>query len=215
MTESTPTAAWNARFAGMSMTRQKAMNTGRFRQIPLSMICPRTGAVRSAMAAKTIFCCSMTNQPIHQRLEQTFNAILQQRMADVALINPKLKVQAVGFQLFRSDWIGILITPWFMNLLLLPSQPEDWPAFNNGDSISRQFPQGEFHFILNNEQSLGAYASCSLYSPMFQFQQQEVAVATANAALQGLFVEHDSPESQKPANISRRDLLRGKFKRDR
>lgn len=157
----------------------------------------------------------MTNSSIHQHLEQVFNDILQQRMSDIAIVNPNLKVQAVGFRIFQHDWLGILITPWFMNLLLLPQQPDDWPSFNNGDNISRHFPQGEFHFILNNEQSLGAYASCSLYSPMFQFQQQQVAVATANAAIEGLFIENDSGATRKPANISRRDLLRGKFSGNR
>lgn len=151
------------------------------------------------------------NQLIHQQLEQVFNDIFQQRMTDVPIINPKLKVQAVNFQIFQEDWLGILITPWFMNLMLLPQQADNWQIFNNGDKISRSFPQGEFQFILNNEPRLGVYASCSLYSPMFQFEQQSVAVATATAALKGLFMEIELVDKPKENKLSRRDLLRGKF----
>jgi [NiFe] hydrogenase assembly HybE family chaperone len=137
---------------------------------------------------------------LNQALESCFNQIQQQRMIDVPILNPALRVQAVDFQLFQQTWVGILITPWFMNLLY-------FHADNGmvGSKVSHLFPAGQFEFIINYEKELGFYQSCSLYSPMFDFQQQEVAVQTAQAALQALL------QIPKPANISRRDLLRGQF----
>jgi [NiFe] hydrogenase assembly HybE family chaperone len=133
-------------------------------------------------------------------LENCFTQIQQQRMADVPILNPALQVQAVDFQLFAQTWIGVLITPWFMNLLYFQADNKVI-----GSKIAHTFPAGQFEFIVSYEKELGFYQSCSLYSPMFEFQQQEIAVQTAQAALQALL---KIPQS---VNISRRDLLRGQF----
>jgi len=133
-------------------------------------------------------------------LESCFKHIQQQRMGDVPILNLALRVQAVDFQLFQQTWIGILITPWFMNLLYLRDD-----ALAIGAKITHSFPAGQFEFIVSYEKALGFYQSCSLYSPMFAFQQQEIAVQTAQSALQALL------ETPKPVNISRRDVLRGQF----
>jgi [NiFe] hydrogenase assembly HybE family chaperone len=137
---------------------------------------------------------------LNSELEFCFTQIQQQRMADVPILNPALRVQAVDFQLFQQTWIGILITPWFMNLLYFHGDNA-----LVGSKITHLFPAGQFEFIVSHEQELGFYQSCSLYSPMFDFQQQEIAVQTARAALQELL------KIPKPANMSRRDLLRGQF----
>jgi len=50
---------------------------------------------------------------------------------------------------------------------------------------------------------MGIYALCSLFSPMFQFENQAAALAAAQSALQGLLAEVARH------NVSRRDLLRG------
>lgn len=141
-----------------------------------------------------------TQAELNQSLENCFTQIQQQRMVDVPIINLVLRVQAVDFQLFQQTWIGVLITPWFMNLLY-------FHADNTlvGSKVTHLFPAGQFEFIVNYEKELGFYQSCSLYSPLFDFQQQEIAVQTAQAALQALL------QIPKPANISRRDLLRGQF----
>lgn len=137
---------------------------------------------------------------LNQALETCFIQIQQQRMVDVPILNPSLQVQAVDFQLFQQNWLGILITPWFMNLLYFHPDNEFV-----GNKVAHLFPAGQFEFIVSYEKELGFYQSCSLYSPMFDFQQQEIAVQTAQAALQALL------QIPKPANISRRDLLRGQF----
>ena len=138
-------------------------------------------------------------------LEECFNEILFYRMHDMPVINPVLKVQALGFTNYHEDWLGLLITPWFMNLLLFPGRLNEWPALQPGGKFERYFPYGSFEFTMANEARLGQYALCSLFSPMFQFSEQADAVHAAQAALQGLLAR---PE---PRLISRRDMLRGKL----
>lgn len=150
---------------------------------------------------------------IQHTLEAVFNRILQQRMAGLPVLNPALSVQALDFQSYRDNWAGILITPWFMNLLLLPTAESEWRTLSSGEKIRCSFPHGEFEFIIAVEQELGCYAACSLYSPMFQFDRQEVAAATAQAAWRALFIDSEEAEvlakGSVPKAISRRDLLRG------
>jgi [NiFe] hydrogenase assembly HybE family chaperone len=137
-------------------------------------------------------------------LESCFADIQQQRMAGIPILNPVLRVQAVDFQLYQQTWLGVLISPWFMNILLMR---DDGLAV--GTKVMHNFPAGQFEFTVAREDALGFYQSCSLYSPMLAFDQQDTAVQTAQAALRALLQVPDRP------NISRRDLLRGHIsKRD-
>lgn len=142
-------------------------------------------------------------EQIGEALELTFNQILTTRMQDVPLLNSALRVQAVGFAPVHHDWLGILITPWFMNLLLLPGADSDWIGLSPGSKFERVFPYGSFEFTVANEAQLGMYGLCSLFSPMFQFEDQAAALTAAQSALQALLA------SPAPRAISRRDLLRG------
>lgn len=146
----------------------------------------------------------LTGGQIECALEDYFNAILAGRMRDLPIINPKLKVQALGFVRLKQDWLGALITPWFMNLLLLPAGEDcDWQRLAPGSAFERPFPFGSFEFAVVDEAQLGRYAVCSLFSPMFQFADHADAVTAAQAALQALLT---IPE---PRALSRRALLRG------
>lgn len=143
------------------------------------------------------------NEQIKHTLETTFNEILANRMRDLPVVNAMLSVQAVGFSRFNEDWLGILITPWFMSLLLLPGPDSIWREQQPGTKVEKRFPYGTFEFTLASEVQLGKYALCSLFSPMFQFENQAAAIIAAQAALQGLLAE------VAPRSVSRRDLLRG------
>ena len=111
-------------------------------------------------------------------------------MAGLALNNPALRVQCVGFRaLDECHRIGVLITPWTINLVLV------------GDRFSRElhlapdarrswdFPSGSYDFMGGEEAECGAYQFCSLFSPAFEFPDQGSAVATAHEIMAGLFVE--------------------------
>jgi len=162
---------------------------------------------------------------IIQRLEQQFQAILTQRMAGVPVVNEKLAVRAIGFHRWQEGWwLGVLVTPWFMNLMLLPEQAPA-RAGRVGRSRCFTFPSGVYEFITGHEPLIGPYWSCSLFSPMTQFQDQAAAEATAAAALAAVMDEKHLPEpsAAKAATtppeplearlaepISRRAFLRGR-----
>lgn len=136
-------------------------------------------------------------------LEARFRDIAVTRMAGVPLLNERLAVAALGFEPVDDGALGVLLTPWFMNLLWLPAA--DAVAAAPGASRRRAVGRENFEFIGAHEEGLGAYEACSLFSPMFEFEDQAAALATAREVLAQLR-QPAPPEPQ----ASRRALLFGR-----
>jgi len=132
-------------------------------------------------------------------LEDVFRTILQRQMLDMPMVNPALSVEAVGFRAWRDHWLGILITPWFMNLVLMPRVAAQWRPLGERETRHHVFPAGVFEFIGARHPALGDYQACSLFSPMFEFADHAGARATAVAALDALFDVGNRPVGEVPA----------------
>jgi [NiFe] hydrogenase assembly HybE family chaperone len=150
-------------------------------------------------------------------LEQLFAEIASTRMRDVPVQNTALHVQAIGFApdpQRAGVWLGILITPWFMNLVRLASlQVAPQAGFlAERDKAPRQFGNTKFDFIGAFELSMGAFETCSLFSPMFEFANHNAAVATATEILSKLrqTAPAPAPNPKSPTAPSRRGFLFGR-----
>ncbi|MCB1390108.1 MAG: [NiFe]-hydrogenase assembly chaperone HybE [Rhodobiaceae bacterium] len=130
---------------------------------------------------------------IAERLEGRYRAIAETRMQGVPILNRALGVAAVGMREWNSGRLCVLVTPWFMNIAVLPQDAsgETRPV---GSKQAFTFPAGTFEFILGREETIGPHWMCSLFSPMFEFQDMAAATATADAALETLFAEAEEPE---------------------
>jgi [NiFe] hydrogenase assembly HybE family chaperone len=118
-------------------------------------------------------------------LVAAFEHIARTRMAGVPLLHAALRTEAVGFQAQADDdgeagLLGVLITPWFMNLLWLPGAQALPLAL--GATRSRRLG-GETLSFLGGEEDGCRFEACSLFSPMFEFADQAAARAVALAAL--------------------------------
>ncbi len=141
------------------------------------------------------------------------------RMAGLGFVNPALAVEAVGFARCDGRWLGVLVTPWCMNLVAAPCDPRAWPAVAPGEKVRLAFPAGEFEFVGARDAAAGEHLACSLFSPVLEFADQATARAVAEHALAALFDEqtaHEAGPIERRATVplSRRDLLRGRFLRD-
>jgi [NiFe] hydrogenase assembly HybE family chaperone len=167
--------------------------------------------------------------PIEQ-VERVFGHIAATRMAGLPLNNPALRVEAVGFRLWQGDWLGVLVTPWAISLMLLPGGSGAFRELGADERQCWRFPSGAYDFMGSCEATLGPYQLCSLFSPAFEFATHEAACATAHAALDSLLEPAAAAEREKQreqarlAGVSvleqaasetgsRRDFLRGSFLR--
>jgi [NiFe] hydrogenase assembly HybE family chaperone len=146
-------------------------------------------------------------------IETVFKDIQSQRMAGMSMLNPELRVQAVGFgrrEAPHAEWLGVLVTPWSMGLMLLPADA-NWPVTASHERAFRAYPAGNFAFLPNQEAGLGDYLVCSLFHDMSQFGDHATAVMTAQASLLALQMAPAQPvpnvDATAPNQPSRRKFL--------
>lgn len=139
----------------------------------------------------------MSDKPENQiarKLEDVFNRIYRERMTDMPMINDRLQVHAIGFQRWQQHYLGVLSTPWFMNLMLLPGEQQDWSEIHELSKHSHVFPSGRYEFTAGYEQQIGKYQMCSLFSPMFEFADDNSAIETAQIIMQEIMHTHNQDE---------------------
>jgi [NiFe] hydrogenase assembly HybE family chaperone len=150
------------------------------------------------------------------RLERVFTHIANTRMLDVPILNPALRVAAVGFRLWQGYWVGVLLTPWTINLVLMPDAQGKLEALQLGQRRAWSFPSGVYDFMGLNEAELGVCHICPLISPVTEFATQEEALALAREIAEALFTETqpgNNAESLPKEDLSRRAFLRLPFAR--
>lgn len=157
----------------------------------------------------------MTDAPDRvAELVERFCVIDRERMAGLPLCNPDLEVEAVGFRVFEEYRLGVLITPWCMNLVLL-SEDDAWREWEQGSDSEWTFPAGPYEFTTCRDEVLPTYLSAVLFRTVQDFPDQETARAVAAEIMERLFAAVDTADE--PAGnavgdgkrVSRRALLRG------
>lgn len=134
-----------------------------------------------------------------KRLVSDFAEVFHSKMRDVPLVNHALHVEAVGFIPHEEGFLGVLVAPWFMNLILLPKPGR--PARKAGEKEVLVFPSGEYEFLHNARPETGPYLACSLFSPMADFTSQLQAVDVARAVMAELFKAENRAETDRSAEI--------------
>jgi len=139
-----------------------------------------------------------------------FRTISRGKMRGLPICNDRLEVEAVGFTALDEHRLGVLITPWFMNLILLP-RDDTWSTMADGATDSVSLPAENCEFTVCQDDELGTYLSAVLFRTVVDFPDQRTAVAVAENVIEQLFTA--SGEAAHTARggrrISRRNLLSG------
>lgn len=140
-------------------------------------------------------------------LEQAYGDVQRTRMQGLPIVNPALRVELVGLREWNGAGVGVLITPWCMNLVALPLG-QDWPAARIGTGQVLALPSGRYDLLAAHLPEVGPHLLGSLISPMQDFTDQDAAVAAAHAAMDLLF---EAPAAApRPADAARRDFMLGR-----
>lgn len=159
-----------------------------------------------------------------ERLVAAFRRIHAERMRGLPFVNPALEVEAVDFAPWQGSWLGVMVTPWSINLMLLPQDPVAWKPLALGAKRRYRFPAGDYDFVGASDDTVGEFQVCSLFSPALEFADHATARLTAQAARAALLdpanavsppEEPARPLADLEANLgapmSKRDFLRGRF----
>jgi [NiFe] hydrogenase assembly HybE family chaperone len=137
-----------------------------------------------------------------EALVADFREIFHARMRDVPLVNHALHVQAVDFAPHEGGFLGVLVAPWFMNLVFLP--PPSRPALAMGTREVLALPSGDYEFLHATREQTGPYLACALFSPMGDFTSQLQAVEVARAVMREAFNASNRVEGDRSAEIRAR-----------
>ncbi|MEO1089525.1 MAG: [NiFe]-hydrogenase assembly chaperone HybE [Pseudomonadota bacterium] len=142
---------------------------------------PSTFMVLSAGAAP-----SAGHHPVAPTVDASVAALVDAyreagaRMRDLPVHHAGLEVEAVGFRQVGDALIGVMVTPWCMNLVRMA---EDVRSRAEGTSREHDLPAGRFTFTTGKLDGVGMVELCSLFSPMAEFADQEAASAVARESL--------------------------------
>lgn len=152
------------------------------------------------------------------KLVDVHRRIAEERMRGLPIFNERLEVESVGFRRVHGRLLGVLISPWFINLVMLPDDSDDWTEIPVGASCIWEFPAGDYEFHACDLEGVGPHYTAALFSTVADFPDQEMARAVAENVMERLFDEDVSraPDTARRAggdvlfnrNISRRGLLR-------
>ena len=98
-------------------------------------------------------------------------------------VNPSLTCRAVGFSRYQGDWLGVLITPWFMDLFLLPGGGELWGDIPAGQRRYVALGQGTVSFMAEDDPLLGAYQHSPLVAPVSALPDMVAALKLAREVM--------------------------------
>lgn len=140
-----------------------------------------------------------------ERFEEAFRELHRGKMRDVPFLNKAIQVQAIGFRPYEDEGVGrstlgVLLTPWFMNIVLVPDEKPD-PAPQVGTKSYLSFPSGKYEFIWSHREDIGPYRACSLFSPVQELASQLQAVEIGVEVLKALFQEEHREEGTRAAEI--------------
>jgi [NiFe] hydrogenase assembly HybE family chaperone len=144
-------------------------------------------------------------------LVASFERIGRESMQGLPFYNEVLSVEAVGFERFGEGWLGVLITPWFMNLMLISDQPIPYAEAANGEKRSIELPGGSLTLLCGGTEDFGMFHAHSIASPMDVYKSQNQACAAARRALASMRTPTQAEPARAPSavqpGVSRRSLF--------
>ena len=118
-----------------------------------------------------------------KRLVDYYQAVLEERFRGLPIVNTALQVEAVGFRGLAEHEFGVLITPWFINLVLLPGTGR-WDDRPQGSVCTVELPGGKVDFTVSHDDAMGTTLSAAMFGTVAEFPDQATAREVINVLSQ-------------------------------
>ena len=151
-----------------------------------------------------------------RNLVSLYRQIGEEKMRGLPVFNERLHVEAVGFREWQGNQLGVIVAPWFMNLVIIPG--DDVEPASHGSRSEWEFPSGRYAFHAADLEGAALHLTTPLFSAVTDFPDQPTARTIAEAVLEGLFSEEEARNPERirkgsgdvllDATMSRRGLLR-------
>ena len=99
------------------------------------------------------------------RLVAQYERIAREEMQALPFYHPAMPIVA-ECTLFEGQWLGCVLTPWMLSVVVLPGPDQLWPVRSNSDRLALQLPCGNMTFMVGELPETGQLLACSLMSPL-------------------------------------------------
>ncbi|MEV3825284.1 hydrogenase-2 assembly chaperone [Aeromonas caviae] len=94
-----------------------------------------------------------------------YERIAQQEMQVLPFYRASMPIVAECV-LFEGQWLGCVLTPWMLSVVVLPGPDQLWPVRSSSDRLALQLPCGNLTFMVGELPETGQLLACSLMSPI-------------------------------------------------
>jgi [NiFe] hydrogenase assembly HybE family chaperone len=137
-----------------------------------------------------------------------YRSIHDERMQGLPFLNAALDVEAVGFTDHEEHQVGVLITPWFMNLVVLPGD-EQWDGQEPGSLCQLELPAGRMEFNVGGDETIGTLLTAVLFTSVADFPDHPTARDIGVEIMRQLFSDPEEAAQAVAPKMSRRAMLSG------
>lgn len=128
---------------------------------------------------------------------------------ELSVANAALQVEAIGFARCQGDWLGVVVTPWFIRLFLLNGGGRLWGDIPAGQRRYLELPGGVLQFTAADDPAIGPCQYSPLIDPLSTAPDMATArriARDAMATFSGVAVA--APPVEPAPAVSRRGFLR-------
>lgn len=134
-----------------------------------------------------------------------FDTVWRTAMQGLPFVNDALQVRAQRFARIDGDWLGGLVTPWCVQLMLLPGGGTLWTDVSAGTRSSVALPVGVLPFIADSSDGLlPAFQYFPLVNGVSGLADMATAEALVRDALRTALTAPETPESPTKPTVDRR-----------
>ncbi|MFC5708031.1 hydrogenase-2 assembly chaperone [Aeromonas eucrenophila] len=94
-----------------------------------------------------------------------YERIAREQMCELPFYHPSMPILAECL-LFEDQWLGCVLTPWMLSLVVLPGPDQHWPVRASSERLALQLPCGDMTFMVGELPEIGQLLACSLMSPL-------------------------------------------------
>lgn len=94
-----------------------------------------------------------------------YERIAREQMCELPFYHSSMPI-AVESVLFEGQWLGVVLTPWMLSVVVLPGPDQLWPRRISSERLVLRLPCGEMTFMVGDLPRSGQLLACSLMSPL-------------------------------------------------
>ncbi|WP_447829948.1 hydrogenase-2 assembly chaperone [Aeromonas salmonicida] len=126
-----------------------------------------------------------------------YERIAREQMQGLPFYHPDMPIVAECV-LFEGQWLGCVLTPWMLSVVVLPGPDQLWPVRSSSDRLALQLPCGNMTFMVGELPETGQLLASSLMSPLYPHLGAEQGRSLVSSTLKML---HSLPLQRGAAGV--------------